>query len=158
MEIKQGMFACLSTKQGYSLGQCRKAMQIMELWNGCMTVACGEHGCMTKPYDHFKFIEEGHERAFKTIYTTEVFEDNRTELWKKIWIDKTEPKDHYISDIPNYGDVFTREEFVEMVSTGFLVSSDGYGRPAKDGMMSESRLDSINVVPTEATHVVWFNC
>ena len=60
-----------------------------------------------------------------------------------------------------YGDIFTVEEFKELVKEGMFIDYDGSGIPAKlEGVVDDSiniypsRLDKI---PEDATHVIWFN-
>ena len=66
--IKEGDYFVLSKDKGYSDSQRKKVMQVLELWDNCMTVIC-EGGCMSKPYDHFEKVEVVH---------ASYFEDNRT--------------------------------------------------------------------------------
>lgn len=63
-------------------------------------------------------------------------------------------------NIPEYGDVFTVEEFKNACACRAFVDYDGHGHPAKDGRMDRfifvkpSRLFRI---PKDSTHIVWFN-
>ena len=66
----------------------------------------------------------------------------------------------YNDEIPDFGAVMTVKEFEESVEDNGFTDYDGAGCPVKDGMMcnayniSPSAMDRI---PTDATHVVWFN-
>jgi hypothetical protein len=72
--VNQGDFFILSPSKGYSGKQIRDAMQVMELWNGCMTVKC-QSGCMDKPYEHFEKVTDL--SKMDNIYHAPYFEDNR---------------------------------------------------------------------------------
>ena len=72
--IKRGDIFILSPSKGYSGKQIREGMQVMELWDGCMTVKC-TNGCMDKPYEFFDRVDENM-KIYKINYS-EYFEDNR---------------------------------------------------------------------------------
>ena len=58
-------------------------------------------------------------------------------------------------------DVFTVTDFLEMVSCGGFIDYDGYGYPVKDDLYDKSiiiRPSNVNeVLPEDATHIIWFN-
>lgn len=66
----------------------------------------------------------------------------------------------YTAEIPDYGDVMTIEDFRQCVADGSFIDYDGFGYPIKDNKcdnqkpISPSTVDSI---PKDATHFVWFN-
>lgn len=69
-----------------------------------------------------------------------------------------EPK---FEDIPDYGNVFSMEDFVENCLSGGFIDYDGNGNYVRDGKMS-----NINVSPSDITSgryrkdfdsVIWFN-
>lgn len=57
-------------------------------------------------------------------------------------------------------DVYTIEEFRQLVESRMFVDYDGFGEPVRDGKsdpsicIKPSRLDQI---PSDATHIVWYN-
>lgn len=59
------------------------------------------------------------------------------------------------------GDIYTVDQYLEMVADHSLIDYDGFGHPMKDGKEdgqlwlypSEGR----NHIPFDATHVIWFN-
>lgn len=58
-------------------------------------------------------------------------------------------------------DVYTIQEFLDLVKCGAFVDYDGYGNPV---LPSKEILDDIDVypsdtsvIPAEATHVIWYN-
>lgn len=66
----------------------------------------------------------------------------------------------YDEEIPDYGTVFTVEEFTAAVDDGGFINYDGQGYPCKDGkMMGRYRMlpSQIGRMPEDATHFVWFN-
>ena len=70
----------------------------------------------------------------------------------------------YINEIPSYGDLMTVEEFKENCECGGFTDYDGFGHPArietlKDGKASKQRIypSERNLIPNDATHIVWFN-
>jgi len=57
-------------------------------------------------------------------------------------------------------DVYTIEEFKECVKSGTFIDYDGYGYPVKDNLADEDIMikpSSIEEIPDDATHIVWFN-
>ncbi len=60
---------------------------------------------------------------------------------------------------PNCGKVMTVGEYRENVDCGGFIDYDGFGYPMKDGKSAKHPLypSEINKLPTDATHVVWFN-
>ena len=73
---------------------------------------------------------------------------------------KPEPRKIYWEEIPEYGDAMTVEEFKDDVNTGCLIDYDGFGHPMKDGKMA-GHLDiypsRVDIIPEDATHIIWFN-
>lgn len=70
----------------------------------------------------------------------------------------------YVDEVPDYGDLMTREEWIADCNAGALIDSDGDGRPAmqkSDGTIRVSELciwpSMRHALPATATHVVWFN-
>lgn len=70
-------------------------------------------------------------------------------------------KEPQFEEIPNYGDVFSMEDFVTNCLSGGFIDYDGSGNYARDGKMS-----NISVSPSDITSgryrkdfdsVVWFN-
>jgi len=71
------------------------------------------------------------------------------------------------SSTNNYGcgpadedDVYTVEEFREQVETQGFVDYDGWGYPVKDSKADESILvkpSRVDEIPSDATHIVWYN-
>lgn len=61
----------------------------------------------------------------------------------------------YVWDIPNYGDVFTVENWRSMLKRGSCTPEDGTGYPVKNSKMN--RFGDVFPPPDDATHVVWFN-
>lgn len=82
----------------------------------------------------------------------------------------------YDQEIPSYGDVMTRVEFIGAVRSHAFIDYDGFAHPVKDGKADNS-IDvipsfvgtgrsvehtwkpkaTIADLPADATHVVWFN-
>jgi hypothetical protein len=64
----------------------------------------------------------------------------------------------YTEKLPDYGDLFTVEEWNEDVLNGSFVSSDGNGWWVKNGLMCHDWNDEVFRSPQlDATHVMWFN-
>ncbi len=66
----------------------------------------------------------------------------------------------YKHSIPDYGDLMTVEEFREAVKIGAFTDYDGHGIAAKNGMCSRERHiypSTVDQIPEDATHIVWFN-
>jgi hypothetical protein len=66
-----------------------------------------------------------------------------------------------IVDIPDYGDVYEMEVFVQACQDGTFIDYDGNGHPVVDGKMDRS----IDIYPSEVVagkfqeykKIVWFN-
>lgn len=63
--------------------------------------------------------------------------------------------------IPEYGDLFTFDDFKQAVKAGAFIDYDGVGHWANEKEMSEEKvypsdLRKINFEP-KMSHVVWFN-
>jgi len=58
-------------------------------------------------------------------------------------------------------DVYTVAEFIQAVESGAFIDYDGYGHPVRDGMSDTSIVicpsTAAEDIPSDATHVVWFN-
>jgi len=69
-------------------------------------------------------------------------------------------KHEYTEPLPDFGDLMTVADFVDNCKDNFFVDYDGNGHPVKDGKMmwsltiKPSRLD---MIPNDATHIMWFN-
>lgn len=65
----------------------------------------------------------------------------------------------YNEPLPDYGDVMTVAEWLQLVTAGTILDQDGHGHAVRDGLMdaSERLVPSLPVVRGDATHVVWFN-
>jgi hypothetical protein len=61
--------------------------------------------------------------------------------------------------VPDYADVFTVQDFLDMIIAGAFTNDDGCGHWVKDGMMAGSEyIDCDDPNPADgATHVAWFN-
>ena len=60
----------------------------------------------------------------------------------------------------NEDDVYTVEEFRELVRTRSFIDYDGHGYPVKEKMADRKRVirpSTVDSIPSDATHVVWFN-
>lgn len=58
-------------------------------------------------------------------------------------------------------DVYTVEEFLKYVKTGAFIDYDGFGYPVKDGKAAPGvwikPSQAPESIPSNATHIVWFN-
>lgn len=57
-------------------------------------------------------------------------------------------------------DVYTIEEFRQNVQNGSFIDYDGFGYPVKNGKADESifvKPSELDQIPTDATHIVWYN-
>lgn len=57
-------------------------------------------------------------------------------------------------------DVYTVAEFLAHVKCGSFIDYDGFGHPVKDGMADKGiwiKPSRPSAIPSDATHVVWFN-
>lgn len=70
-------------------------------------------------------------------------------------------ENYTLSDIPEYGDLITFEDFKEMCESGGFIDYDGSGNYS-----TKTQMSNIDVYPsdiksgryrTDFTHVVWFN-
>lgn len=69
-------------------------------------------------------------------------------------------KKGYVDPLPDYGDVFPLDEFVEMVESGFFIDYDGHGYPVKNNLVNNDIIvkpSKIDEIPKDATHIIWFN-
>lgn len=65
----------------------------------------------------------------------------------------------YTEELPSYGDVMTVENFRNDCRAGYLIDYDGYGHPVKDNKMAKIRIypSGRDLIPADATHILWFN-
>ena len=69
----------------------------------------------------------------------------------------------YDVNVPDYGDVMTREDWLDGVQCNAFIDYDGCGNPAKmvDGVMKMAggtiRPSTAHLLPKDATHIVWYN-
>ena len=66
----------------------------------------------------------------------------------------------YEDEIPDFGDSYTIEKWLQICKDKTIIDVDGTGYPAKDGKMDHSfyiRPSCPEEIPAEATHIVWFN-
>ena len=71
------------------------------------------------------------------------------------------------SSTNNYGcgpegedDVYTVAEFREQCESGSFIDYDGFGYPVKGGLSDPEivvKPSRIDLIPEDATHIVWFN-
>lgn len=57
-------------------------------------------------------------------------------------------------------DVYTVQEFKEFCASGAFIDYDGYGHPVKDRKSDLEiyiRPSKLNMIPEDATHIVWYN-
>lgn len=63
--------------------------------------------------------------------------------------------------IPDYGDIFTMQEFIEDCENGCLIDYDGIGFYSFEDMITDHQIRPSDVMEgkhdTRYTHVVWFN-
>lgn len=63
--------------------------------------------------------------------------------------------------IPNYGNVYTMDQFKSMVEAGRFIDRDGHGNLASEDECSNVQIRPFEVyhraIPDWATHVVWYN-
>ncbi len=80
--------------------------------------------------------------------------------WHAIDLHETVPVVVFEGPIPDYGDVFTKQDFIESVAAGAFTDDDGSGTLSKDGKNSNVHVKPSDVDGMDwhgATHVVWFN-
>jgi hypothetical protein len=66
----------------------------------------------------------------------------------------------YGNDLPGEDDVYTVDEFKRYCEIGAFIDYDGHGYPVKDKLADESvtvKPSRLSEIPSDATHVVWFN-
>ena len=68
-------------------------------------------------------------------------------------------QERYKEDIPIYGHLMTREEWLTAVKEGALVDYDGMGCASNGKKCSREYVvpSKADELPADATHVVWFN-
>lgn len=60
----------------------------------------------------------------------------------------------------SYGELMSVAEFRASVKCGAFIDYDGYGHPIKDGMAAGDvnvRPSRMDLLPEDATHIMWFN-
>jgi hypothetical protein len=60
----------------------------------------------------------------------------------------------------NEDDVYTVEEFKEIVELGAFIDYDGYGHPVKNKLADISIIikpSNLSLIPSDATHIIWYN-
>ena len=65
----------------------------------------------------------------------------------------------YTAKLPDYGDLYTVEEWKEALQDGSFISEDGSGYWVKNGLMCRDWNEEVFAAtrPLDATHVMWFN-
>ncbi len=73
----------------------------------------------------------------------------------------------YFTSTGNYGcgpdnedDVYTIEEFRQLVESRVFIDYDGFGYPVRDGLADPNiwvKPSRVNEIPADATHIVWYN-
>lgn len=61
---------------------------------------------------------------------------------------------HYWRTIPEWGWVYTIDDFRENVRWAKISPKTGYGYFAKEGLLSDA--EAFDAEPEDATHVIWF--
>ena len=66
----------------------------------------------------------------------------------------------YGSTPEGHDDVYTVAEFNDLCKRGLFIDYDGFGYPVKDHMADETwvvKPSKRKHIPSDATHIVWFN-
>ena len=66
----------------------------------------------------------------------------------------------YGNALDSEDDVYTVEEFKRNVNSGAFIDYDGFGYPVKDNLADPEiwiKPSQINLIPKDATHIVWYN-
>lgn len=68
----------------------------------------------------------------------------------------------YVRKIPDYGDLMMVDEFIECCKDGTFIDYDGHGAPVRDGMVTKGMNHWVypsehHKIPSDATHIIWFN-
>jgi hypothetical protein len=66
----------------------------------------------------------------------------------------------YGCGLPHEDDVYTVEEFKAHVASGAFIDYDGHGYPVKDRKSDPSifiKPSKLDRIPSDATHIVWYN-
>jgi hypothetical protein len=66
----------------------------------------------------------------------------------------------YYEKVLDDDDVYTVEDFRNIVKRGGFIDYDGFGFPVKDGFANEDvyiKPSRIKDIPDDATHIVWLN-
>lgn len=66
----------------------------------------------------------------------------------------------YTEKYSRLGQIYSIKAFRQFVSQGTFIDYDGYGNPMKDKMINPSIKiypSSINEIPSDATHICWYN-
>lgn len=59
----------------------------------------------------------------------------------------------------NDGDLMTVQDFLESCEIDVFIDDDGYGYPVKDGLSMTLPIcpSKREMIPADATHILWFN-
>ena len=66
----------------------------------------------------------------------------------------------YGSGPDNEDDVYTVQEFWQLCENGCFTDYDGFGHPVRDGKCDPDvcvKPSQLDLVPCDATHIVWYN-
>ena len=65
----------------------------------------------------------------------------------------------YKEPVGPYGDRYSVAGFRSMCNQRVLTDYDGFGHPAKGGLMAETTVKPSNLktIPDDATEIIWFN-
>jgi hypothetical protein len=66
----------------------------------------------------------------------------------------------YNVDLPPYGDLMSVDEFSASCDCGGFIDYDGYGYAVRDQKMDNRHQiypSMVKMIPSDATHILWFN-
>lgn len=65
----------------------------------------------------------------------------------------------YAEPLSDDGTLMPREEFLDAVKDGSFIDYDGFGHPVKNNLMSNRVVhpSQVRELPSDATHVLWYN-
>ncbi len=66
----------------------------------------------------------------------------------------------YDEELPDYGDKIPVKDFLESCAGEFFIDYDGHGYPVKGNKMASGvvvKPSNLSVIPSDATHIMWFN-
>ncbi len=106
-------------------------------------------GIFSNKYEAYEFYDKTHDEndSYYRIPFVEHWENGNLIIEK------------YTEELPDYGDLFTIEEFITECKNNMLTDYDGSGSSVRENKMAKdnikpSRLDEIL---EDATHIMWFN-